>query len=356
MDLSGTATLGAAGMHVDTTALTTALAIAHSEPENIRMNAEMDMLEEPLLKWYRTIRFAPQPTFERRNGQIRLVARGSPLETYAPFMAVRLDGCDLIAACALCPEKGRVERRLTQQKSKDDTTRKLQIQNIKEHLTLAHNFILTFSDAAEAAEKEAAKNTTAVQISATAVVAPPTSRTALSAADRRAADARFVRMVLLCGGVTVSFALAESAGWREWCAAEGVPIVPKRSAQRTFTAQYEKYRNDVLQMIQRLRTPATICCGPEGVPVAGQTVYEIVPPLADSTDGWSRHGLHFITHRVSGGIALAREPGAGSRLRLRPAGCLIAVSTFVPLMFNPDAHGERRLECLPGLHILPFFY
>ena len=67
-------------MQVDTTVLTSALAIAHCEPlaENSRMNAEMGMLEEPLLKWYRTIRFAPQTTFERRNGQLRLVARGSP--------------------------------------------------------------------------------------------------------------------------------------------------------------------------------------------------------------------------------------------------------------------------------------
>ena len=57
-----------------------ALAIVHSDAENARMDAEMDGLSDPVLKWYKCVRYAPQPTFERREGQIRLVACASPLE------------------------------------------------------------------------------------------------------------------------------------------------------------------------------------------------------------------------------------------------------------------------------------
>lgn len=70
-------------------------AIPHSAIENSRMDGEMEDLVDPLLKWYKIVRYAPQPTFERRDGQIRLVARATPLETYAPFWIARVEGSDI---------------------------------------------------------------------------------------------------------------------------------------------------------------------------------------------------------------------------------------------------------------------
>lgn len=100
-----------------------ALLIAHSDAENARMDAEMDGLGEPLLKWYKIVRYAHQPTFERKNGQLRLVAHASALETYAPFWMIKAEGGDLFCTCALCPPGTDTVRRLTQKKSKDDPTR-----------------------------------------------------------------------------------------------------------------------------------------------------------------------------------------------------------------------------------------
>ena len=111
-----------------------ALLIAHSDAENARMDAEMDGLGEPLLKWYKIVRYAHQPTFERKNGQLRLVAHASALETYAPFWMIKAEGGDLFCTCALCPPGTDTVRRLTQKKSKDDPTRKLSMQKLIEHL------------------------------------------------------------------------------------------------------------------------------------------------------------------------------------------------------------------------------
>jgi hypothetical protein len=128
-----------------------ALLIAHSDAENARMDAEMDGLGEPLLKWYKIVRYAHQPTFERKNGQLRLVAHASALETYAPFWMIKAEGGDLFCTCALCPPGTDTVRRLTQKKSKDDPTRKLSMQKLIEHLRNAHGYILTSDDAAPAA-------------------------------------------------------------------------------------------------------------------------------------------------------------------------------------------------------------
>ena len=76
-----------------------ALLIAHSDAENARMDAEMDGLGEPLLKWYKIVRYAHQPTFERKNGELRLVAHASALETYAPFWMIKAEGGDLFCTC-----------------------------------------------------------------------------------------------------------------------------------------------------------------------------------------------------------------------------------------------------------------
>ena len=43
-------------------------AIPHSPSEIARMDSDMEGLAEPLLKWYKIVRMAPQPTFERRDG------------------------------------------------------------------------------------------------------------------------------------------------------------------------------------------------------------------------------------------------------------------------------------------------
>ena len=242
-----------------------ALAIVHSDAENARMDAEMDGLSDPVLKWYKCVRYAPQPTFERREGQIRLVACASPLETYAPFIVVRLEGEDLIASCLLCPPgRDRAERRLTQKKSMHDPARKLQTQKIVEHIAAAHRFILTFTDAAAAAPAAGA-GAPAIGPAGVATAVSRTARELLSAPARRAYDERFVRMVVLCGGISISFSLAESVGWQEWCAAEKLPLVPERTARRVFEGQFEKYRADILKLIRRLRTPAIIECGSEGV-------------------------------------------------------------------------------------------
>ena len=78
-----------------------AIVIPHSPAETARMDSNMEGLVDrglvdPLLNWNKIVRFAPQPKFERWNGQLRLVARETQLETYAPFFVIRLEAIDSV--------------------------------------------------------------------------------------------------------------------------------------------------------------------------------------------------------------------------------------------------------------------
>jgi hypothetical protein len=92
-------------------------------------------------------------------------------------------------------------------------------------------------------------------------------RDRLSAAERKASTERFVRLVVMSGGAALSLSLGDCPAWQDWCAAERVAMVPRVSAHRSFAQQFAKYNAEVAKLIGRLRSPAIVECGPEGVPV-----------------------------------------------------------------------------------------